>query len=224
MFFYVIIEHRIDFNLTKQQNDEVEHMKIVLIGATGTVGKAVAEELKEHNVISVGFDNGEYNVNIEDRASIEALFKEVGTVDAIISTTGLVNFAPVKELTYQGIKQSVDNKLMGHINLFQIGREYISEGGSISFTSGYLAQHPMAGGSAVSMVNAALDSFAKAAAFELGTSLRVNTVSPRFVKETMELMGMDSTDGISAADTAKAYRHAVESKETGQAFDVVDYI
>lgn len=84
-------------------------MKIVLVGATGTIGKAVVEELAEHNVIRVGFNGGEYQVNIEDRDSIEALFKEIGTVDAIISTTGLIAFAPVKELSYQDIKKTVDN-------------------------------------------------------------------------------------------------------------------
>lgn len=199
-------------------------MKIVLIGATGTIGKVVVEELSEHDIISVGCSSGEHQIDIEDRDSIEALFEKVGTVDAIVSATGVIAFAPVKELSYQDIKKSIDNKILGHINLFQIGSRYIREGGSITFTSGYLAQNPMMGGSAVSMVNAALDSFAKASAFELGTSLRVNTVSPRFVKETMELMGMDSTYGISAADTAKAYRYALESKETGQAFDVVDYL
>lgn len=199
-------------------------MKIVLIGATGTIGKAIVEELKEHEVIRVGSKSGDHQVDIEDRSSIESLFKNIGTVDAIISTTGQIAFAPVQELTYEQIKQTVDSKIMGHINLFQVGSDYVREGGSITLSSGYLAQNPMAGGAAVSMVNAALDSFAKAAAFELGSSLRVNTVSPRFVKETMELMGMDSTTGISAADTAKAYRHAVESDETGQAFDVVGYI
>lgn len=201
-----------------------KHMKILLVGATGTIGKAVAEELKEHNIIRVGFNHGDYKVEIEDPDSIKALFKQIGTVDAIISTAGLIAFAPLKELEYDNIKKSVDNKILGHINLFQIGSEYVQEGGSITFTSGYLAQNPMVGGSAVSMVNAALDSFAKATALELGPSLRVNTVSPRFVKETMDLMGMDSTEGISAADTAKAYRHAIESQETGQVFDVVDHI
>ena len=201
-------------------------MKIVIFGATGTIGNAVTKELDEHEIVRVGFNtgNGDYHADIEDRESLSALFKEIGTVDAIISTTGLIAFAPVKDLAFEDIQKTVDNKIMGHINLFQIGHSYIREGGSITFTSGHLAQHPMSGGAAVSMVNAALDAFAKASAFELGSTLRINTVSPRFVKETMELMGMDSTDGISAADTAKAYRHAVETSETGHAFDVVDYI
>lgn len=199
-------------------------MRIVLIGATGVIGNAIVNELKDHELIRVGFNNGDFQVNIEDRDSIKALFKEIGTVDAIISASGQIAFAPIQDLTHEQIKLTIDNKLMGQINLFQIGREYIREGGSITLSSGYLAQNPMTGGVAVSLVNAALDSFAKAAAFELGTSLRVNCVSPRFVKETMDMMGMDTTTGISAADTAKAYKHALISSETGQAFDVVNYI
>lgn len=199
-------------------------MKIVIFGATGTIGSAVTKELNEHDIVRVGFNDGDYRVDIEDRNALSAFFTEIGTVDAIISTTGLIAFAPVKDLVFENVKQSVDNKIMGHINLFQVGSSYVREGGSITFTSGHLAQNPINGGAAVSMVNAALDAFAKASAFELGSTLRVNTVSPRFVKETMALMGMDSTNGVSAADTAKAYRHALETNETGQAFDVVNYI
>ncbi|KAI9135680.1 SDR family oxidoreductase [Acaryochloris sp. CCMEE 5410] len=125
---------------------------------------------------------------------------------------------------FEQIKSSVDSKLLGQVNLFQVGNKYVREGGSITLSSGYLAQHPMEGGAVISLVNAALDAFAKAAAFELGSSLRVNTVSPRFVKETMEKMGMDSSSGISAADTAKAYKYAVEISEFGQAFDIADYL
>ncbi len=199
-------------------------MKIVLIGATGTIGKAVSNELKKHEVICVGFKGGDYQANIEDRASLKALFDKIGEVDAIVSTTGMIAFAPVEDLTFEQIKASVDSKLLGQINIFQVGREYVREGGSITLSSGVLAQYPMHSGSAASLVNAAIDSFVKATAFEIGSKLKVNSVSPRFVKETMEMMGMDSASGISAADTAKAYAHAVTTSETGQSFDVVDYI
>lgn len=108
--------------------------------------------------------------------------------------------------------------------VFRVARDHIAEGGSVTLTTGDLAQNPMPGGALVSLVNGALDSFAKAAALETGEALRVNAVNPHFVKETMEMMGMDSSAGISAADTAKAYRHAVESRESGKVFDVPDDI
>lgn len=199
-------------------------MKIVVIGATGTIGKALVNELKDHDLISVGFEGGDYQADIEDRTSLKRMFDKIGQVDAIISTTGMVAFAPIEELTFEQISASVNSKLLGQINIFQVGRSYVREGGSITLSSGVLAQHPMHSGSAASLVNAAIDSFAKAAAFEIGDKLKINAVSPRFVKETMEMMGMDSTSGISAADTAKAYAHAVITSKTGQSFDVVDYI
>jgi NAD(P)-dependent dehydrogenase (short-subunit alcohol dehydrogenase family) len=199
-------------------------MKIVLIGATGTVGSAVTKELSEFDVVKVGFSGGDYQVDIEDRAALDALFEQIGMVDAIISTTGQIAFGPIKELNYEQFATTVNSKILGHINLFQAGREYVKKGGSMTFTSGYLAQHPIEGSSAVSLVNAALDSFAKAAALELADELRVNTVSPRFLKETLEQMGMETAEGVSAADTAKAYRHAILATETGQAFDTAAFV
>lgn len=199
-------------------------MKIVLIGANGTIGKAVAKTLEDHQLITVGFSEGEYQVDIEDRQALTTLFNKIGKVDAIISAAGAVAFAPSDELSYDQVKLSVNNKLVGNTNVFQIGQQYVNEGGSITLTSGVLAQQPMHGGSIVSSVNAALDAFAKATAFELGTKLRINTVSPHFVKETMAMMGMDTKGGISAADTAKAYLYAVTSDVTGQAIDVADHI
>jgi len=196
-------------------------MKILLVGASGIVGKAIATELSDHEVIAASFKNSEYQVNIEDKASIQALFERVGQVDAVISTAGLIAFAAVNELTEQDYNTTVGNKLMGNIQLFHVATKYIKQGGSFTFTSGFLAQNPMPGSAVVSMVNAALDAFAKAAGLELKNTLRVNTVSPRFVKETMALMAMDTSTGISAADTAKAFRYAIESDRTAQAFDVI---
>lgn len=199
-------------------------MKVLLIGATGTIGKAIGANLNDHEVVKVGNSGGDYQVDMNDNASIEALFAKTGNVDAVISVAGSIVFSPVKDLTADQYQDAINGKLLNHLNLFRIAQNHVNEGGSITFTSGDLAQNPMPGGAAVSLVNAALDSFVKAAALETGDALRVNTVNPHFVKETMEMMGMDSSSGISAADTAKAFRAAIEGKESGKIFDVPDYI
>lgn len=38
----------------------------------------------------------------------------------------------------------------------------------------------------------------------------------------MEMMGMDSTQGVSAADTAKAYLTAIEGSQNGNTLDIRD--
>lgn len=199
-------------------------MKIIIIGGTGTIVKAIVNELKSHEIITVGKTNGDYQVDLEDEASIKTLFEKIGTVDAVISTVGQVVFAPVKEINKEQYQLVINSKILSNLNLFRIAHPYIKEGGSFTITSEDLAINPMPGVAALSIVNAALDAFAKAAALDLDATLRINTVNPHFVKETMEMMGMDSGPGISAADTAKAFRYAVESHETGQMYDVPDYI
>ena len=65
-------------------------MKILVIGATGTIGKAVVELLeKENDVIKVSYSKGDYLVDISSKDSIQSLFDKVGKVDAVISTTGI---------------------------------------------------------------------------------------------------------------------------------------
>jgi NAD(P)-dependent dehydrogenase (short-subunit alcohol dehydrogenase family) len=199
-------------------------MKIILIGATGTIGKAVSERLShEHQVISAGHSGGDVQVDLGKPESIQAMFQKVGKVDAVISTAGLAKFAPLDKLSDADYQLALDNKLMGQVNLLRIGRDYINQGGSITLTSGVLSRQPMPGSASISMVNGALESYVKAAALEL-EQLRLNVVAPSFVKETMLIMGMDPTHGISAADTSKVYAAAVTGNMHGETLDVADYI
>jgi len=111
---------------------------------------------------------------------------------------------------------------MGQIDILRVGQPFIRKGGVVLLTSGMLAEQPMPGSASVSAANGAINSFVKAAALELGDEIRVNAVSPVFVKETMEMMGMDSASGMSAFDTAKAYQAGLEGSMSGEVIDVRD--
>ena len=88
-------------------------MKVVVIGATGTIGKALVDLLqKTHDVVKVGYKDGDYQVDISSKESIQALFEKVGKVDAIISTTGLAKFGKFNELTDEDYALGLNNKLM----------------------------------------------------------------------------------------------------------------
>ncbi|RDE22611.1 short chain dehydrogenase [Motiliproteus coralliicola] len=198
-------------------------MKILLVGASGTIGKAVAERLSvDHDVIKAGFSDGDVTVDLSSAASIEAMFKRVGQIDAVVSTAGVANFATFDQLPDEEYQLALGNKLMGQVNLVRIGRNFINQGGSITLTSGLLAREPMPGSVVISMANGALESFVKAAALELDT-LRLNVVSPVFVKETMAMMGMSTEGGLSASDTAKAYAAAVTGSMHGVTLDASAY-
>jgi NAD(P)-dependent dehydrogenase (short-subunit alcohol dehydrogenase family) len=86
-------------------------------------------------------------------------------------------------------------------------------------SSGILAQHPMEGGISLGMINAAVEAFVRGAALEM-KNMAVNAVSPSFAKETMELMGLDSSTGVPAIEFARLYKRAVEEGSTGRIYRI----
>jgi len=200
-------------------------MKIIVIGATGTIGAKVADALsaKKHEVIRAS-RNGDIKVNLDDPATIRALFERVNDVDALVSCAGNAAFKPFSQLTDADYQLGLRSKLMGQVSAARIASEHLRDGGSITLTTGVLAMHPIRGSASVSLVNAGLEGFVRAAALEIPRRLRINAVSPPWVKETLVKLGMDPAPGLSAADVAKAYVAAVEGSQQGAILDPRQFV
>ena len=195
-------------------------MRILVVGATGTIGAAVAAALQgRHDLVLASQQKSPEKVDIMDPASIRALLTRVGRVDAVVNAAGRAVFKPFSELTDADFDFSLQSKLMGQVNLFRLALDSIADDGSFTFTAGYLARHPMRGSAAVSLVNAALEGFSRAAALEAPRGIRANVVSPPWVTETLQKLGRPLTGGIPAAAVAQAYLRSVEGGETGQVIE-----
>jgi len=194
-------------------------MKIIVIGATGTIGKAVAEALAPTHEVVRAARRGPVRADIEDAASLSDLFATMKDVDAVVSCAGSAVFKPLAKLSDADYEASLRSKLMGQVTLLRVAVEHLKEGGSITLTSGVLAREPMPGSAAISMVNAALEGFVAGASLELPRRLRVNVVSPPWITETLAAMKMSVPGGISAAACARAYVAAVERDFQGQTLD-----
>jgi NAD(P)-dependent dehydrogenase (short-subunit alcohol dehydrogenase family) len=199
-------------------------MKIILVGASGTIGQAIDRELCErHDIVRVGRNSGELQVNIADPASIRRLFEQTGPFDALISAAGNAHFGALEELSAKEFAVGLDDKLMGQINLVLIGREFANDGASFTLTSGVLSEDPIRYGAAVSTVNAALDGFVRAAAIELPRGLRINGVSPTILEESLPAYGpyFRGFKAVPAATVALAYAKSAEGRQTGQVYRVL---
>jgi NAD(P)-dependent dehydrogenase (short-subunit alcohol dehydrogenase family) len=195
-------------------------MRIIVIGATGTIGIEVGKALSAHKHEVIGASRkGDFKVNLEDAASIEAMFEKIRGVDAVVSCAGNAAFGPFPDLTDADYEVGLRSKLMGQVSLARIAKDHLNEGGSVTLTSGSLATHPMPGSASVSLVNAGLEGFVRAAALEMPRKLRINAVSPPWVKETLVKLGMDPGPGLAAAEVAKAYIAAVEGPPQGTVLD-----
>ena len=198
-------------------------MKIAVIGATGTIGKAVVSLLaKRHEIIEVGNSSGQFQVDMTDIRSVEALFGKIGKVDAVISTAGKLHFGPLQELTPEKFEIGLRDKLMGQINLALVAQHHLNDGGSITLTSGILSDEPILQGANASTVNAALDGFVRAAAIELKRGIRINVVSPTVLEESLASYGpfFYGFEAAPASRVAQAYSRSVEGAQTGRVYKV----
>ncbi len=199
-------------------------MRIVLVGASGTIGQAVAAELGgRHEIVAVGSKSGAVRMDMTDPASIRDALQQVGPFDALVSAAGKVKFAPLADLTDADYGIGLKDKLMGQVNLVLVGRELIADGGSFTLTSGVLSHDPVRAGSSASLVNGAIDGFVRAAAIELPRGLRINAVSPGVLVESMGSYApfFRGHEPVPAARAALAYSKSVEGARTGQVFSVL---
>ena len=199
-------------------------MKVLLIGSHGTIGKAVAAALSPtHVVIGVNRRTGDLTVDLASASSIRSMFEHVGMVDAVICAAAAARFRPLGELTDEDFAFGNRNKLMGQVGVARTAQEWLTERGSITLTSGILAREPMPGSASVSLVNSGIEGFVRAAALELRAGLRINAVSPPWVTETVQAMGLSIADSLPASTVAKAYRDSVQGTMTGQILDARRY-
>jgi NAD(P)-dependent dehydrogenase (short-subunit alcohol dehydrogenase family) len=199
-------------------------MRVIVVGASGTIGRSVAKLLiAEHKVVKVGSNSGDFRADITSRDSLEQLFKEIGPFDALVCAAGVARFAPLDELSDQDFQLGLTSKLMGQVNLVRAGLSHINDNGSFTLTSGVLSQQPMPGSSSISMVNAGIEGFVRAAALEMPRGIRINAVSPPWVKETLEALGMDTSIGMPAERVAQAYRSSVSGLRSGIIINARDF-
>jgi len=195
-------------------------MRVLLIGATGTIGKAVAAALKpEHTVMGISRGTKPVAVDLADPVSIQRMFRTVGTADAIVCMAGQPRFAPLAELSEGDLAAAAAEKLLGQVYLTRHAFGWLTEGGSVTLTGGLNSRFPSAGASAAAMVNAGLEGFVRSAALDAPRGIRVNVVAPPWVKETMEALGMDPAGGVAAAALAEVYVGSVTGSATGQVLE-----
>ncbi len=200
-------------------------MKIIVVGGTGTIGTEVVSLLKkDHELIVVGKTSGDYQIDIEDKTSIENLFKEVGKIDGIISMSGDAMLGSFLSQSDEDIDLAINSKLKGQMNLIRVGIPSVNENGFIIITTGTASHTPMPGASSIAMALAGLEGYVRAINNEKFNGIKINTVSPGFVKETAKMMNLDIPNTISAADTATVYKMVMESEESGISADVAKYL
>lgn len=199
-------------------------MTVILIGGSGTIGKAIKDELSSHyKIINVGRKKGDILCDITSEKSIEEMYQKAGRFNAVIVAAGEVTFAPLQQMNAEKYQVGLNSKLMGQVHTVLIGTKYINDEGSFTLTSGILSCDPIVGGSSASMVNSAINGFVVGASIELPRGIRLNAVSPTILEESVQVYGdfFMGYEPVSAKKVALAYSKSVNGRQTGKIYTVV---
>ncbi|SEL02081.1 NAD(P)-dependent dehydrogenase, short-chain alcohol dehydrogenase family [Chitinophaga rupis] len=165
-------------------------MKVILIGATGILGKNILAALKQYahlEVVTVARKGGaDLTADISSLSAIKEMYAAVGKFDAVICAAGDAYIGPFDTMTEENMYTGIKGKMMGQINLVMAGKDLISDKGSFTLTSGFISDDPVKGTINYAMVNGAIDNFVQAATIELERGIRINAVSPGWVVENYD--------------------------------------
>ncbi len=198
-------------------------MKILIIGGNGTIGKKVSTFLSTKNkIITAGRNSGDLKIDLSDSDSIKNLFENNNDFDAVISIAGEAVWAPFKDLTEEDYYKGIKNKLMGQVNLVKIGRNYMNYGGSITLTTGILADNPVKMTTSAALVNGGIHSFVKAASLEMENNIRVNVVSPGLVEDSAVKYKdyFPGYDIVKMQNLAELYEKVINGQQNGEVFRI----
>lgn len=199
-------------------------MNVLLIGASGTIGKSVAQLFSQQGYTVLGASRStQPRVDMTDLGSIDAFYGQIGEVDAILTIGGDAAFGPLDQLTEAQIELSLSSKLMGQINMARRGIARLRPNGVFVMTGGMLAYSPWPATSMIAMVNLGLEGFVRGVALEMTEERRIVIVHPPLVAESASLFGLDGAPYPPAATVARTYLKAVESGQNGRAIFVSGY-
>lgn len=166
---------------------------VVVVGGTSGIGRATAklaaargatvhltgrsQERAEEVAAEIGMNARGAALELRDPESVAAFFGNLDRVDHLASPAASLDYAPFLDLDVEVAREIFDAKLFGAFGAVQAVLPRMSPDASVVLVGGLAADRPGEGTSAVSAVNGAVLTLARALALELAP-IRVNAVSP----------------------------------------------
>lgn len=114
-------------------------------------------------------------VDIRDAEAVARIFRGREAFDHVVVSAAELTTSPLRSQPLSEAREAMESKLWGTLHVAHAAT--IRDGGSLTLVSGMLGVRPSGGATVLSVINAAIDTLAKALATEMAP-VRVNCVSP----------------------------------------------
>lgn len=159
--------------------------------------------------------------DVTKATDVQKLFEETkkafGKLDILVNNAGVFTFEPIEEVSEESFQRLYNTHVLGNLLCSQKAVEMFGDdGGNIINISSTVSINPMAGLIVFSSAKAAVDTFTKVLAKELGgRKIRINTIAPGIT----ETEG-SHTAGVIGSDLEKQMVVNTPLGRTGQPEDI----
>jgi NAD(P)-dependent dehydrogenase (short-subunit alcohol dehydrogenase family) len=182
--------------------DTLKNKKILVVGATGGLGSAIARFLSAKgatlfisgrneealSVIAQDLGADSLALNLNNASERVSLVATVGALDGVVYAAGVSPVAPVRYLKDADITTCLDLNTTVPLLLVRdlLKQKKLNAGASIVWLSSVASSRGTAGYAAYSASKAALEAAARCLALELATkAMRVNCLAPGMIETSM---------------------------------------
>lgn len=162
--------------------------RVAVLDLNGDAAQRVAEELRAEGVTALGVA-----ADVADRGAVEEAFakirSELGPVHVLVTSAGLVDFAPFVEMSVQTWQRLIDVNLTGTFHCAQVAVPDMLEAGwgRIVMISSSSAQRGSPGMAHYAASKGALISLTRSLAREYGANgITVNNIPPSGIETPMQ--------------------------------------
>lgn len=232
----IVPVHIILWNIYSKMK-KLQNKKAVVTGGSSGIGLAAAQELiaqgaeviitgRQAKVVEEAARSIGATGIVSDQGDLKAIDKltedvkkQFGTVDILFINAGVAAFAPIEAIAEDFFDNMMDINFKGAAFTLQKFLPLLKQGSSVTFLSSVNAYSAMPNAAIYAASKAALNTFAKTAAYELaGKGIRVNTVSPGPVNTP--IFGKTGLGAEALQQFAGAMQQRVPLKRFGAAEEV----
>lgn len=174
--------------------------KIIVIGGSSGIGKAVAEmasewgnqviltsrslERAEATARAIGSSAIGRALDISDEAQVQAFFEPTAEIDHIYIAAGGTKLGPLTEGKLEEHMGAFNTRLLGSLQVVRAAINKMNPGGSFVFTGGVSTDRPISGAWVSGLGTAAAEQLARVLVMEF-PDFRFNAVSPGYTDTPM---------------------------------------
>ena len=158
--------------------------KVLIIGGTKGIGKAIVSEvIEQHEVVCLSRNISDFTHNNYKHIKFDVLndeFPEIESLDTLIYCPGTINLKPISSLTLDDFRYDFELNVIGAIKAI---KKYLnllkkSENPSILMFSTVATKLGMPYHTSVSVSKSGIDGLVKTLGAELAPKIRINAIAP----------------------------------------------